>query len=66
MRRAIGITWKFFGCGFGSRASCAYERRNRPSAPDRVSIRLSPCWISAARGMSGTREIIRLSCARST
>ena len=26
------------GFGFGSRASCAYDRRNRPSAPDRSSI----------------------------
>ena len=38
-----------FGCGFGNRASCAYARRKRPSAPDRSSMSESPCKTSSCR-----------------
>ena len=48
IRCASGMIWIGRCCGFGSRASCAYARRKRPSAPDRVSIRFRPSWISAA------------------
>ena len=45
-----------------SAAARAARRRagSGRARPDRVSIRFRPSWISAARGMSGTREIIRL------